>query len=156
MTCPAPPVTFLDPGPLSDGQLTLLLARRYPADVTLGRVPSYHFRIVTAQSGTEVGTIDLRVGDTPHIVLYAGHIGYRVYPAYRGHHYAARACRLLLGLARRHGLETLWITCNPDNLASRRTCEILGARMVEIVDLPVDSDMFRRGERQKCRYRLDL
>jgi len=47
-------------------------------------------------------------------------LGYSVEPAHRGHHYAARAGRLLLLLARSHGMETLWITCNPDNWASRR------------------------------------
>ena len=28
--------------------------------------------------------------------------------------------------------------------------------MTEIVDLPTDNDMYREGERQKCRYRFDL
>ena len=37
--------------------------------------------------------------------------------------------RLLLPLARRHGLQTVWITCNPDNWASRRTCELAGAEL---------------------------
>ena len=147
---------FLAPGVLSDGELELVLAARYPGDTASGRVPAYRFDMILVGSGTEVGHIDLRVGDTQRIAAYAGHIGYGVDPAHRGHRYAARACRLLLGLARRHGMQTLWITCNPDNAASRRTCEILGARLVEIVDLPEDSDMFQRGERQKCRYRLDL
>ncbi|MEZ4670788.1 MAG: hypothetical protein R3E39_23025 [Anaerolineae bacterium] len=65
-------------------------------------------------------------------------------------------CRLLLPLALQHGLETLWITCNPDNLASRKTCDLIGAELVEIVDLPPDTDMYREGARQKCRYRLVL
>jgi tagatose 1,6-diphosphate aldolase len=50
----------------------------------------------------------------------------------------------------------LWITCNPENIASRRTCEAAGADFVEIVDLPSDIDMYQEGERQKCRYRLKL
>ena len=48
------------------------------------------------------------------------------------------------------------ITTNPDNWASRRTCEIIGAEMVEIVDVPEYMEMYRQGDRQKCRYRLDL
>ena len=44
-------------------------------------------------------------------------------------------------------------TTTPDNLASRRTCEILGAELVETVELPPGNDMYERGERQKCRYR---
>ncbi len=150
------PFAFLEPGALSDGELTLVLAECCPGDVALGRVPAYHFVMRLATSSDEVGHINLRVGDTPRLVLYGGHIGYRVEPDYRGHHYAARACRLLLDLARRHGMQRLWITCNPENVASRRTCELAGARLVEIVDLPEDSDMYQRGERRKCRYRLEL
>ncbi len=88
--------------------------------------------------------------------MFGGHIAYGVVPEHRGHNYAARACRLLLSLARGHGLKTLWITCDPDNLASRITCKLAGAELVEIVDLPEDTDMYQEGERQKCRYRLDL
>jgi len=44
----------------------------------------------------------------------SGDDGYGVNPEHHGHHYAARACRLLLLLARRHGFQTLWITRNPD------------------------------------------
>jgi tagatose 1,6-diphosphate aldolase len=51
-------------------------------------------------------------------------------------------------------LNELWITCNPENVASRRTCEFAGAEFVEIVDLPTNIDMYLEGERQKCRYRL--
>jgi predicted acetyltransferase len=79
-----------------------------------------------------------------------------VYPFARGHHYAERACRLLLPLARRHGIQPLWITCNPDNFPSRRTCERLGAKLVEIVAVPPRDPLYLRGDHEKCRYRLDL
>jgi hypothetical protein len=42
----------------------------------------------------------------------------------------------------------LWITCNPDNWPSRKTCEYLGATLVEVVDLPKESALYQRGERQ--------
>ena len=112
--------------------------------------------MVLAATAARIGYISLRVGHTEHLVRYAGHIGYQVEPEHRGHRYAARACSLLGPLARRHGLETLWITVTPENAASRRTCEILGAEMVEIVDLPPHTDMYAKGERRKCRYRLGL
>lgn len=51
-------------------------------------------------------------------------------------------------------MSELWITCNPDNRASRRTCELAGAALMEIVDLPSNSDMYLEGDRQKYRYRL--
>ncbi len=147
---------FHNPGKLIDGELELTLVEKYPGNPTIDYVPAYRFRMTLVGQDREVGHIELRIGDTHHIVMYAGHIGYRVAPEHRGHRYAARSCRLLLPLARSHGLKTLWITCNPDNVASRRTCELAGARLVETVDLPEDTDMYQEGERQKCRYRLDL
>ena len=147
---------FNDPGKLIDDDLELVLVEKYPGDPAINYVPAYKFRMKTAGQGDDIGSIDLRVGYTHHLIMYGGHIGYAIRPEHRGHHYAARACKLLLPLARSHGLKELWITCNPDNIPSRRTCELAGARLVEIVDLPEETDMYQQGERQKCRYRLDL
>jgi tagatose 1,6-diphosphate aldolase len=137
-----------------DDELRLEIDSINDAEPAKGKQPSYEFRMVVA--GEEAGRIRLRIGSGRELEMYAGHFGYEVHPAFRGRRYAERACRLLLPLARRHGMTTVWITCNPENLASRRTCERLGAVLVEIVPLPEESDMYRRGDRQKCRYRLDL
>ena len=150
------PFEFLEPGSLRDGELELELVETRPGDPSVGFVPAYHFQMVRVNDQAQVGQISFRVGDTDHVVLYAGNIAYGVDESHRGRHYAARATRLLLPLARRHGFTTLWITCNPDNLASRRTCELAGASFVELVELPEDTDMYLRGEREKCRYRLPL
>lgn len=147
---------FRDPGELIDGELQLVLVEKCPGDSEKNRVPAYRFEMTHVSEHEAIGRIELRVGDTNHLVMYGGHIGYWVGPEHRGRHYAARSLRLLLPLARHHNLETLWITCNPANIASRKTCELVGGRFVEIVDLPEDTDMYQRGERQKCRYRLDL
>ena len=122
-------------------------------------VPAYHFwmRIIDAYPAVRMaGGIGLRIGATPEIELYSGNIGYHVYPPARGQHYAERACRLLLPLAKRHGMEMLWITCNPDNIASRRTCERLGAKLVDIIPIPLEHPFRKRGETAKCRYLIDL
>ena len=135
---------------------------RHKGDERRGLTPSYHFWMklsdpAAEQAGVRIaGSIGLRIGETQNIVRYVGHIGYQVYPPARGRHLSERACRLLLPLARRHGMTTLWITCNPDNLASRRTCERLGATMVDIVPVPKDHELYARGDYEKCRYRLDL
>lgn len=147
---------FLDPGDLRDGELRLVVAERIPADPVKGYVPAYELAMMHAPTDECIGRLGLRLGDSEFLVKYAGHIGYEVDEAHRGHRYAARSCRLVLPLARAHGFTELWITCTPDNLASRRTCELIGGELVEIVDLPVDCDMFAEGERQKCRYRVAL
>lgn len=141
---------------LTDGEIDLRVAYKMPGEPAEDRAPAYHFRISQHSTGERIGTIDLRIGYTPFLVCYAGHIGYRIDPAHRGHRYAAKACRLVKPVAWDHGMDVLWITCNPDNWPSRRTCELLGCELVDIVDLPEDNDMYLRGERQKCRYRWVL
>ena len=120
------------------------------------KVPAYRFRMVHAETEEELGGINLRVGSTAHILLYAGHVGYMVHPAYRGHRYAARSLRLLIPFAGRLGCATLWITCDPDNVTSRRTAELAGAQFVEIVNVPANCVIHQSGHKQKCRYRLDI
>lgn len=133
-------------------------AGHFRGDAKHAYTPSYHFwmRLNDDASVRIAGSIALRIGDTSDIVQYIGHVGYNVYPPARGHHLAERACRLILPLARRHGMKTMWITCNPDNIPSRRTCERLGAVLVEIVPVPRNHELYPRGDHEKCRYRLDL
>jgi RimJ/RimL family protein N-acetyltransferase len=141
---------------------------RLRADVSKSRIPHYDFWMLVHDYAREpggppappivriAGTITLRIGHTPATELYYGHVGYHVYPPMRGRHFAERACRLILDLARRHSMKTLWITCDPTNAASRRTCERLGMEFVEIVKVPQADPLYARGEREKCRYRLGL
>jgi len=147
---------FLDPGELRDDRIILRLVATQPADPLKNWVPYYVFHIMTAKTAHRAGEIHLRIGDTEHMRLYGGHVAYGVRPEFRGNHFAGRALRLLMPLALRHGLSELWITCNPENLPSRRTCEFAGAELIEIIALPPDVDMYSKGERHKCRYRLDL
>lgn len=151
-----PGFRFREPGALQDGELHVALTRRAPGDSGKGLAPSYWFTLRVG--GKDAGVVNLRIGFGLEIEMYEGHIAYTVYPQFRGHHYAERACRLLLPLAREHGLKTLWITCHPDNHASRRTCERLGAVFVEVVVRAAaeTSDMTLEGDGERCRYRIDL
>ncbi len=142
----------IDPGLLADRDLLLRCTEFSPHPVH--KVPCYHFAMTHAETLAQVGWLRLRVGSTPHIECYAGHIGYTVEPEHRGHRYAARAVRLVVPFARMLGLDPLWITCDPENLASRRTLELAGAEFVEIVDVPEDCVIFQTGHPRKCRYRL--
>ena len=145
-----------------DADLELVLVERFPGDSSIGFVPAYKFQMVRAIQEApegqqeELGEIHLRVGDTERLHLYFGHIGYKVVRQHRGHRYASRSIKLLFPLMRSHGMETVWITCDPANLASRRTCELAGAEPIEVVDLPEDTDLYQRGHRLGCRYRLIL
>jgi tagatose 1,6-diphosphate aldolase len=127
-------------------------------DPANGILPTYQYwmHLSDAPDLPIGGGIGLRIGNSYDTVMYYGHIGYHVYPPARGRRYAQRACKLLLPLAARHGINPLWITCNPDNLASRKTCEGLGAKLVEIVPVPPEHALHQRGDKEKCRYRVDL
>jgi predicted acetyltransferase len=119
------------------------------------RVPTYFFRMMNIGLEEETGTINLRIGSTLHLERYAGHIGYGVHPAHRGHRYAARSLMLLTPFARSLGIDPLWITCDPDNAASRRSLEIAGAEFFEIVEVPLECGIRKYdGKVRKCRYRL--
>lgn len=155
MTSPAP-FPFIDPGSLRDGSLRLELAAKLAANPAKGYVPAYDFVMRLDGVAEPVGKIQLRAETTERIVLYRGHIGYSVVPEHRGQHLAARSVKLLKPLARHHRLGPVWLTCNPTNIASRRSCELAGARLVEIIPLAADEEMYQLGDREKCRYRLEL
>lgn len=147
---------FLEPGCLGDGDLALTLVTRQSAGDSIWGVPAYIFHMRHMPSGAKAGRITLRAADTDWVVRYTGHIGYAVDEPFRGRGYAERSCRLLLPFVRDHGWREVWITCAPDNPASRRTLERLGAEWVETVDVPPDYPLAAGVVRQKCRYRLKL
>jgi tagatose 1,6-diphosphate aldolase len=136
---------FLKPPELVDHELTLLLEECTERDASRERVATYHFGMYA--HGIRVGGLRFRAQDEFDVTTYAGNIGYNVDEAHRGRHYAERACRLLAPFARQHGYQSLWITCNPANPASRRTIERLGGQLVDI--RPATSP----GTEPKCRYR---
>lgn len=134
--------------------VALRLRQRKPADPARGFVPADHYDIVVGDD--VVGEIVLRLGDTEHLRLYGGQVGYRVAPEFRGHSYGAAALSALKTHAIAAGFEELWITCAPENIASRKTLDRAGAAFVEILDLPETTDLYARGERRACRYRMIL
>lgn len=145
---------FLNTEFLKDDDIRLTLEKTVEGDADKGWVPAYHFAILNSE-GIKVGVCDLRIGHNDKL-YYGGNIGYRVDEPYRGNHYAGKACLLLFELARKHDLKYVIITCNPDNYASRKTCEYAGGKLLEIAELPPDNDMCERGEAEKCIFRFDL
>ena len=156
-TQPEHAFAFQNPGILRDGELELILVAAQ-CDPELHGVPTYHFEMqnrLTAER-TAMGTIRLRIGSANDRLRFAGHLGYDVTPEHRGHRYSARSIRLLLPLARKHGLKALWLGCDPGNRASRRICELVGACLIETVRVPPSAPMYKEGHRFLCRYRLDI
>lgn len=146
---------FLDTVFLKSDEIYLDLFQTIDGNEEKEWLPSYHFNICSL-GATKLGKCDLRIGHNEK-TYYGGNIGYQIDPDFRGHHYAAKACTLLFELAKLHGMKYLLITCNPDNIASRKTCEYAGGKLEKIVDLPPENDMFiESGETQKAIYRFLL
>lgn len=143
---------FVDTTFLKNEEIRLVLEKTVEGNEEKGWVPAYHF-FICDPNGTKMGTCDLRIGHNEKL-YYGGNIGYCVDEAYRGNHYAGKACLLLLELARKHGMEYLIITCNPDNHASRKTCEYAKGTLLEITQLPIDNDMRNKGDTEKCIYKF--
>lgn len=120
---------------LLDDDLELVLVEKRCASRAPQRSACYVLEMRNTGRPVKIGTIRLRIDSTAKLRL-PGHIGFDVEPKFRGHHYAARSCRLLLPLARAHGLSSVWITCDPKNMASIRSCELAGGKYIETVRIP--------------------
>lgn len=106
----------------------------------------YHIRLTL--SGETVGRCELHPQHDP-AHAFVGNIGYYIKPAHRGRHYAAAACLLLADVARALGMDYLTITCDPDNIASKRTIERLGAQFAQRLTRPAPAG---GGSREKLEY----
>ena len=145
---------FFNTDSLKNQQVLLELEKTTEADSVKQWVPAYHFFIRDA-GGNRIGKCCLRVGNNENS-YYGGHIGYEIDEPYRGHHYAAKACRLLLMQAKKHKMDYLIITCDPSNAASAKTCELAGGRYLETAVIPEDNEMYAEGKRQVMVYRFEL
>jgi len=135
---------FIEVPELADGVIYLVCTSKEKGNPEKKWVPGYHFAV--CRGGEKIGMIDLRIGYTDGL-YYGGQIGYGIDEGHRGNGYAARACRLLLPVARAHGMRKLFITNDESNAASRRVCEKLGARLLRAARLPEWHDLYREGRR---------
>src|SRR5262245_5995860 len=132
------------------GAVRLQFVRISPGDEARGHAPCYNYRIETVD-GREAGHINFRVGDSKHITIYAGHIGYEVLEPFRGTRFAYQACLARAPLVRTLYSEVI-ITCDPDNFGSMRTIEKLGAAFLEEVRVGPDEAGYARKPGKKRRY----
>lgn len=146
---------FLNTDFLENEEIKLIVERLADGNPERNWVPAYHFHICDLH-GNIIGACDLRIGYTDGL-YYGGHIGYSVKEEYRGHHYAAKACKLLFSLAKIHDMNYLYITCDPDNIPSRKTLEYLQGDFLGIIELPEDNDMrITEGATHKCIFKFQL
>ena len=136
---------------LSDGEITLRIFQKYQGDNEL--LPFYYYDIYVDE--TVVGKISIRIGNNYHS-YYNGHIGYEIDKEYRGNNYAYKASKLVLQVAKAHGMGELVLTCDESNIASYKTIEKLGAQLIEIVKPPEDYFAYRENMERQRIYKLQL
>lgn len=78
---------------------------------------------------TWLGRAALRHRLTPHLLELGGHIGYDVRPSARRRGHATAMLRAILPHAYALGILEALVTCDIDNLASRRVIEANGGRL---------------------------
>lgn len=90
-----------------------------------------------------IGRVSIRHELNEFLLKYGGHVGYGVVPSQRNRGYATRMLKLTLPMAARLGIARLLVTCDEDNLASRRVIEKTGGRLENILTGP-DTDVRKR------------
>ena len=137
--------------PFSDGEIDLIPLHIQPPDPALGFGHEQVWKITMHNEHHEIGQISYRTGES-RCVFYYGHIGYHIDPPYRGNHYAMKACVMLKNEIRRSGKCSVIITCDPDNLPSRKTCQRLGCMFECVTQVPEDLQKKYDISDKKCRY----
>ena len=136
---------------ITDNEIILKISEKYQGDDEL--LPFYYYDIYIDE--TVVGKISIRIGNNYHS-YYNGHIGYEIDKEYRGSNYAYKACKLVLQVAKAHGMSELILTCDESNIASYKTIEKLGAELIEIVKPPKDYFAYRENMEKQRIYKLCL
>ena len=119
-----------------------------------GWKPYYIYAIMV--ENIKVGNIILRMGDREERYI-DGHIGYSIDKAYQGHHYAYLAMELCKDIAREKGFTELILTCDPSNVASKKTIIKLNATYIETKIIPSHlKKYFNPEEKEKEIYIVTL
>lgn len=118
-------------------------------------IPYYWYNILLKNTNVIVGQISLRIGNNFHS-YYNGNIGFFIEPSYRGNGYAYLATQMLFPLSLAHHQETLFITCNEDNLSSIKIILRLKGTLVDTIVPPKEYIFYYEGMPKQNIYKLNL
>ena len=126
--------TLTDPATFADFCARTIAMARPDAPRPAGWVTgTYRWMVEDTPACAEVvGRISLRHALTPWLLEVAGHIGYAVRPTARRRGHATRALALMLPVAAARGLDQVLVTCDEDNVASRKVIEANGGVLEDV------------------------
>jgi predicted acetyltransferase len=112
----------------ADGFAEMVRVLRCAADPEAPRPRGYvpWTELWMAEGDEYLGRITLRHELTEPLFIWGGHIGYAVRPSARRRGHASAALRGMLEVCRRLEIDPVLVTCDVDNVASRRTIEGAG------------------------------
>jgi len=96
-----------------------------------------------------VGRLSIRHQLTPHLLNIGGHIGYGILPFARKRGLATYMLKHSLSLAKALGIGPILVTCDEDNIASRKVIEAAGGQLENKFDQGP-------GHVMKLRYWINL
>ncbi len=134
---------------LTDNEITLKISGKYSGDKDM--LPFYYYDIFLKDRF--IGRISMRIGSNFHS-YYNGNIGYEIEENFRGNNYACKACKLVLQIAKAHGMSELILTCDENNIPSYKTIEKLGGKLVETTKPPKTFFAYRENIQNQRIYKL--
>jgi predicted acetyltransferase len=113
------------------------------------RVPETIFWLV--DDGEFIGRLEFRHELNDHLLEIGGHIGYSIRPSRRREGWGKRILELGVQKAREYDMDRVLLTCDPDNVASRKIIEKNGGKFENRVDVVRDG-----LEYHKLRFWIDV
>ncbi|MFV0393501.1 MAG: GNAT family N-acetyltransferase, partial [Coprobacillaceae bacterium] len=92
-----------------------------------GFVPGTTFLYIL--NGVVIGTINIRHCLNENLLKMGGNIGYSIHPKYRKQGYATKMLKEALLFCRQWEIWPVLLTCNKDNIASKKTIERCGGKL---------------------------
>ena len=138
---------------ISNDELELRLIDVYPS--TKGAIPFYWWNVYLKSKDVKIGSISFRIGHNYHS-YYNGNIGYEIDEEYQGNNYAYKACKMLMDVAIYHQMDKIYFSCTYDNIASYKTIEKLGGKLIEEITPPKDYIYYFVGIKLHKIYELEI
>lgn len=118
-----------------------------PTKVKLGRVPTTEYWLIN--DAEVIGNLSLRHTLNDILLRIGGHIGYEIRPSRRQQGFGKEILRLGLDKAREWGMHHVLVTCDENNIGSKKVIEYNGGIFENAVTV-------QRSPVKRLRYWIDL
>jgi len=95
------------------------------------KVPAETYFLVKTKDNTIVGMVNIRLVLNEKLKKFGGNIGYSIRPTERRKGYNKVNLYLALLVCQKYGIKEVFMDCDKNNIASRRTIESLGGLLLQ-------------------------